>query len=739
MAQELEKLVVQLSADLKGYERALNKANGVTNKQMRAIESRIGSANKKISASFSSVGKIFAGGFVGAAALKGASSLIDSSIKIENSLKSAGLAGEDLTRVYGQLFDAAQRNAVPVGDLATLYGRASLAAKDLGVNQDQLVKFTDNVALALRAGGQSASESAGALLQLGQAIGGTKIQAEEYNSLIDGAPALLQAVAAGMKETGGSVGALTRLVKDGKVSSKAFFDAFAAGAPILQDKVAGAEQTVSSGFVRLYNVLTDVAGRFNKSSTAAKTFGGAMDDVATEIATLDFNTFINQVNLIVTAFRDATKAGQNFFTEAGHWTGLDNVGKFLAGPTGERSFLGGAISIKSTVTPERDSLDISEKRLEIEQKISDLRNSSLKNSHAVKRDIAQYEAQLLQYPEQAKPAFVPPHRPITPTPIQPEKVVPVSLADYPVDPTKPKKASTAAVKKTADDRITADIQATKDRTEALRQEAEMVGKSYQAQETRKMALDLEQSALADLREEARKKGVTDLESIKLSSEQVARINEVSDAYGRQAEELRKVQETQDRAEQAAGEFYDTFKSGIIGAITGAESLKEALSGILKKLGEMLLNSAFDQLFRPSSGSSPSGTFGGGFDFIGKLLGFDKGGYTGAGGKYQPAGIVHRGEYVVPKNTVDKMGVAGVEARLSGIAAPARLSAPVMPRLQAPANSNGPVVVNFSPSIDNRGASVEAVQRTQQQLDRLKAELPAHVVTAVRKAQKSRVL
>lgn len=37
----------------------------------------------------------------------------------------------------------------------------------------------------------------------------------------------------------------------------------------------------------------------------------------------------------------------------------------------------------------------------------------------------------------------------------------------------------------------------------------------------------------------------------------------------------------------------------------------------------------------------------------KLGGFAEGGYTGAGGKYEPAGIVHRGEYVVPKKDVNQ--------------------------------------------------------------------------------------
>lgn len=36
-------------------------------------------------------------------------------------------------------------------------------------------------------------------------------------------------------------------------------------------------------------------------------------------------------------------------------------------------------------------------------------------------------------------------------------------------------------------------------------------------------------------------------------------------------------------------------------------------------------------------------------------GYDQGGYTGAGGKYQPAGVVHKGEYVIPQRVVKEPG------------------------------------------------------------------------------------
>lgn len=45
--------------------------------------------------------------------------------------------------------------------------------------------------------------------------------------------------------------------------------------------------------------------------------------------------------------------------------------------------------------------------------------------------------------------------------------------------------------------------------------------------------------------------------------------------------------------------------------------------------------------------------------------FSEGGYTGAGGKYEPAGIVHRGEFVMPAETVSRYGVGAMEAIRSG--------------------------------------------------------------------------
>ncbi|EEA9136223.1 phage tail protein [Salmonella enterica subsp. enterica] len=56
-------------------------------------------------------------------------------------------------------------------------------------------------------------------------------------------------------------------------------------------------------------------------------------------------------------------------------------------------------------------------------------------------------------------------------------------------------------------------------------------------------------------------------------------------------------------------------------------------------------------------------------------GFASGGFTGQGGKYQPAGIVHKGEYVFDQAATNRIGVSNLEALRNGGSLDATLSKP----------------------------------------------------------------
>lgn len=90
------------------------------------------------------------------------------------------------------------------------------------------------------------------------------------------------------------------------------------------------------------------------------------------------------------------------------------------------------------------------------------------------------------------------------------------------------------------------------------------------------------------------------------------------------------------------------------ATTALGSLASAASMAASSMGGSSL-SGIGGLF--SGGGNP------GSDPLGALIamnGWDEGGFTGAGGKYEPAGIVHRGEYVVNAENTRRLGLGFLE-------------------------------------------------------------------------------
>ncbi|WP_173088948.1 tape measure protein [Devosia sp. 1635] len=288
MATDLERLVVSLEASTTKFERSMQRANAVTNTEMRKIEKRAEKAGLNVSGA---LGKAFA--FAGGgAALGGAKQLLDANTRITNSLKVAGLEGEQLSKVYDQLAASAKRNGASFEALAGLYGRAALVQNELGVSAEDLTQFADNVAVALRVAGTDAQAASGALTQLSQALGAGTVRAEEFSSILEGAPTIAQAAAAGITEAGGSVAKLRQLVVDGKVSSDVFFRGFQLGAAGLREKAASSVLTIDQSFQSLQTTLVQAAGDFDRATGASAAFSADLYRLAAAVERLTDSRFV---------------------------------------------------------------------------------------------------------------------------------------------------------------------------------------------------------------------------------------------------------------------------------------------------------------------------------------------------------------------------------------------------------------------------------------------------------------
>lgn len=166
--------------------------------------------------------------------------------------------------------------------------------------------------------------------------------------------------------------------------------------------------------------------------------------------------------------------------------------------------------------------------------------------------------------------------------------------------------------------------------------------------------------------EARRNGIT------LSDAEIAKMREkIAVTEGIKG----KTQEAADSAEglrNAQQYFAESFTSSLSGLLTGTQTLQGALRGLLNSLVDATLQAALlgkgplSGLFGGMGGGIFGALFGGGGAFPAAPVGlYDRGGYTGDGGKLEPAGVVHRGEYVMSKTATARIGVGNLEAMHRG--------------------------------------------------------------------------
>lgn len=142
--------------------------------------------------------------------------------------------------------------------------------------------------------------------------------------------------------------------------------------------------------------------------------------------------------------------------------------------------------------------------------------------------------------------------------------------------------------------------------------------------------------------------------------------------------LRTAAEVQEAYERVATRGLDALNDGLVDAIMNTRSLGDVFGAVAKQILADLLSISVRQsiveplaaaLFGGGGGAAPASSGGsGGGGWLKKalgwgrsLFGFSEGGYTGDGGKNEPAGVVHRGEYVFSQEAVQRIGAARLDA------------------------------------------------------------------------------
>lgn len=145
--------------------------------------------------------------------------ITDEAKQLEGKLRQVIKTEEELVRVQKQLRDISEETRTSYASTVDIYAKLARSTEKLGLSNQQLAVLTEQIN-KLGTNSQTPVDSLNAaLFQFGQSLESGVFQAEELNSVLDGAPALARAIRDGIQETGVGVGkTLKQMSADGELT-----------------------------------------------------------------------------------------------------------------------------------------------------------------------------------------------------------------------------------------------------------------------------------------------------------------------------------------------------------------------------------------------------------------------------------------------------------------------------------------------------------------------------------------
>lgn len=302
-------------------------------------------------------------------------------------------------------------------------------------------------------------------------------------------------------------------------------------------------------------------------------------------------------------------------------------------------------------------------------------------------------------------------------------------------------------------------QFTFDNSEKLRAmefELTLLGKTRQEQELMQYnhQLDLEAARL--------KIGMSQ-ENIAKLDEEIAKLKERRGIIQQQTEESRGsailgfqqgMKTIEDQVSDVAGNISNITVNAFNGMsdaltdfiMTGKADFNSLAKSIIKDIVQMTTKMIIFASLKAAFGGTSFGKFmgfsGGGLvpelKYTGGLVGFDEGGFTGIGGKYTPAGIVHKGEYVITKEATARLGRGFLDhlnygSVRRGFANGGGVGVPRLPTMAYQPKSSG----NIAVKVINNGEPMDATVSQQSRNGQL--EITVELVRQIAQAEAGTML
>jgi len=202
---------------------------------------------------------------------------------LQNRLNAVRRENENVAQTTQELLQVANNARSALESVGTIYGRLALSAKTLGLNQKELISFTESLTKTIEISGASAYEAQGALVQFSQAMASGALRGDELRSVLEQFPEVARVIA---KEFGVTAPQLAKLGETGAITSDRIIKAFRDARQEIEERFGRTIPTIAQSMNILKNNLLVTFGEFNKAAGISDILAKGIRYVADNIASL---------------------------------------------------------------------------------------------------------------------------------------------------------------------------------------------------------------------------------------------------------------------------------------------------------------------------------------------------------------------------------------------------------------------------------------------------------------------
>ncbi len=215
--------------------------------------------------------------------------IADQYAQITSRLRLATRATGDFSEVQASLRQAAQDTRAPLQDTVNLYSQIAPSLAAVGISSQRTVGIITTVNQAIALSGASTEAAGAALVQFTQGLASGALRGEELNSILEQTPALADAIAKGLGVTRGQLRALGA---EGKLTAEVVAKALETVSGSIASDFKDVPLTVGQSMVLLRNSFAQFIGSVDQGTGATvalasgiSTVGQGLDDLASSTET----------------------------------------------------------------------------------------------------------------------------------------------------------------------------------------------------------------------------------------------------------------------------------------------------------------------------------------------------------------------------------------------------------------------------------------------------------------------